>query len=341
MWRLLSEVVGDRVSKRNLQGPIEQAKELRSHLDHNDTSTSSERSSSEANLVPEPEPNSLWDEHKPQWEDWGNIPEVSSVVGRVKELEQLKERFSFNGCRLIVLFGAPGIGKTTLAAKLAHQVRDQFDYFIWRSLQHPPSLQALVSDLVQFLSNGQETSTELARLLYYLRNHSCLIVLDGLESVLRGGVHNGSYQEGYEEYGELLKQVGQTVHQSCLVFTSAEKPKDVARMEGENQRVFALKLEGLGELAAREFLTAKGAFSCTDSDWRLIIQRYEGNPSALNAIATNVREVFDGDVKNFWNSSSRVPPCLKTFEPCSIASLIGCRNWSVPLLNVWSHITNP
>ncbi|PSB29791.1 NB-ARC domain-containing protein [Stenomitos frigidus] len=299
LWRLLSDVVDDRVSKRNLQGPIERAKELRSRRDRNGTSTTSERSQPEPNLRLEPESNLLWEEHKPQWEDWGNIPAVSSVFGRIKELEQLEERFSFNGCRLIVLFGAPGIGKTTLAAKLAHQVKDQFDFLIWRSLQPAPSLTSLVADLVQFLSNGQETSTELTRLLYYLRNQSCLIVLDGLESVLRGGVHNGSYQEGYEEYGELLKQVGQTVHQSCLVFTSAEKPKDVARMEGGNQRVFALKLEGLGELAAREFLNAKGAFSCADSDWRLIIQRYEGNPSALNAIATNVREVFDGDVKNF------------------------------------------
>ncbi|MBW4581420.1 MAG: NACHT domain-containing protein [Tildeniella nuda ZEHNDER 1965/U140] len=298
LWRLLSDVVGDRVSKRNLQGPIERMRERRSHLEPNGRAVLSEQSPAEPGLRAEPEPNPFWDERKPQREDWGDIPAVSSVFGRIKELQQLEERVRINGCRLLVLFGSPGIGKTTLAAKLVHEVRDQFDYFIWRSLERSPSLQALTAELCHFLSDGEDSSTDLARLLYYLRNRPCLIVLDGLESVLRGGVHNGSYRDGYENYGELLKAIGQTGHQSCFVFTSAEKPKDVANMEG-SQRVFALKLDGLGELAAREFLTAKGAFSCADSDWRLIIQRYEGNPSALNAIATNVREVFDGDVKHF------------------------------------------
>jgi len=299
LWKLLADSVGAKVSKRNLQGPIEQARERRSHLAVPKALNGSEHLSSDSYMRLESEISSLWDDPKPRREDWGNIPEVPSVFGRDRELQQLEERIRINGCRLVALFGAPGIGKTTLAAKLAHQVKDQFDSLIWRSLERPPTLHVLVADLIRFLSNGEETSTDVARLLYYLRNQPCLIILDGLEAVLQGGVHNGSYQEGYEEYGELLKQVGQTGHQSCLVFTSWEKPREIARMEGDSQRVFALKLEGLGELAARAFLTAKGAFSCTESDWRLISHRYEGNPSALNAIATNVREVFDGNVENF------------------------------------------
>lgn len=295
LWRLLSDVVGDRVSKRNLQGPIEGAKEQRSQLQ---PITALETRQS---YLPELESNGKQENLHPFGDELnsplylGNVPEVSSLFGRFRELEQLKELIRFAGCRLIVLYGAPGIGKTTLTAKLAQQVSKEFEYVVWRSLEDLPTLPALTATLTQFLSNGTETSTEISRLLHYLQQHRCLIVLDEVESVLRSGVHNGSYRQGYEGYGELLQQVGQVSHQSCIVLTSWEKPKDVANMEDE-QRVFTLKLEGLGELATRDFLVARGA-DCTDTDSRVIIHRYDGNPFALNSIATKIRDLFNGNIQ--------------------------------------------
>lgn len=299
LWKLLSEVAAVKVSKRNLQGPIERVWKARSQLQPSQSLDEVAPAPFDGYLQEPLEAGLLWDDPKPKYERSDAMPDTSSLFGRERECDLLRERILLNGCRLVALFGTPGIGKTTLAAKLAHEVKKHFDYFIWRSLTHPPALPALIDDLVQFVSDGEETSTDLGRLLHYLRHQPCLVVLDGLESVLRGGVHNGAYQEGYEDYSEFLKQIGQMAHQSCIIITSWEKPKEIARMEGENQRVSALKVEGLGELAAREFLTAKGAFSCTEGDWRLIARRYAGNPSALNEIATNVREVFGGDVANF------------------------------------------
>ncbi|WP_338246777.1 hypothetical protein [Dictyobacter halimunensis] len=37
---------------------------------------------------------------------------------------------------------------------------------------------------------------------------------------------------GFEAYGQLLQQVAQTTHQSCLLLTSREKPAALRVLEG-------------------------------------------------------------------------------------------------------------
>src|SRR5579883_532627 len=300
LWNFLSDVLEDQVRKLDLQGAIERAWERQSSLKAKGTTDAESLSqqSNETEMAAEP----LVQEDFIPRRYLGNVPEVSALFGRNRELRQLEE-ISF-GCSLILLYGAPGIGKTTLAAKLTHQISKQFDYVVWRSLEEPPPMQTLVAELTHFLSNGEETSTDLSRLLHYLHKHACLIVLDGLESVLRSGVHNGSYREGYEGYSDLLKQVGQISLMSRIVLTSAEKPRDVANMEG-GQRVFALKLEGLGELGTQNLLVARGN-ECTETDVRVILHRYDGNPFILNSIATKIRDLFNGDIQTFLQQGTLI-----------------------------------
>jgi hypothetical protein len=66
-----------------------------------------------------------------------------------------------------------------------------------------------------------------------------------MESILSSGSRAGQYREGYEGYGELLKRVGEIPHESCLLLTSREKPKDLAHLEGEGLFVRSLQLSGL------------------------------------------------------------------------------------------------
>ncbi|MBW4614346.1 MAG: hypothetical protein KME21_13945 [Desmonostoc vinosum HA7617-LM4] len=65
-----------------------------------------------------------------------------------------------------------------------------------------------------------------------------------METILDPG-YVGQYRSGYEGYGELLRVVGETKHQSCLIFTSREKPGDLAAFEG----VRSLQLADLTEAA--------------------------------------------------------------------------------------------
>src|SRR4028118_2182188 len=197
-------------------------------------------------------------------QDWGEAVDVSVFYGRTEELNTLDQWIVNERCRLVALLGMGGIGKTTLSIKLAQQIQDEFEYVIWRSIRNAPPLQEILADIIKFLSNQQETDLpetvggRISRALDYLRSKRCLIVLDNAESILQGGDHAGEYREGYEDYGELIRRVGGTSHQSCLVLTSREKPKEVASSEGETPAVRSLQLTGLKAVEGEEIFKVKG-----------------------------------------------------------------------------------
>jgi WD40 repeat protein len=251
------------------------------------------------------------------YQDWGEVMDVSVFFGRTGELATLHHWITNDHCRLIAVLGMGGIGKSALTVKLAEQViRDQgdgtspfsqFRYFIWRSLRNAPTLASLLADILQFLSNQREieaslprnTPDRIARLLYYLRQARCLLLLDNVETLLQGGELSGIYREGYEEYGDLFQRLGETRHQSCVVITSREKPKEITVLEGEGSPVRSFALAGLGEPEGQALLEQRGAFVASQDEWQQLVQHYAGNPLALKMVAAAMDELFGGGVSEF------------------------------------------
>jgi WD40 repeat protein len=205
-----------------------------------------------------------------------------------------------------------GIGKTSLSIKLAQQIQGEFEFVVWRSLRNSPPLAELLANLLDFFADGQlvnltdNVANLISQFMGYLRSHRCLVILDNAESILASGEHCGHYQAGYAEYGYLLKQIGETAHQSCVVLTSREKPPEIAALEGENLPVRSMQVPGLSAIASLELVKSKSFFSGSDTDWRHLIQHYAGNPLALKIIATTIQELFAGNITEFFAQGSTV-----------------------------------
>lgn len=265
---------------------------------------------------------------KPKKIDWIEAIDVSTFYGRETELTTLKHWIIEDRCRVVAISGIQGIGKTSLASKLAGQVQDDFEYIIWRNLDHAPPFTHLLTDLIQFFSESQTSehpeeylisqlfqklvqsrvSTSnfnqsviiadgIRTLIKFLEKHRCLIILDNWESLFQPNTLVGHYKEGYQPYGDFINKIGQLLHQSCLLLTSSETPRTISRLTGKNQAVRCLKIKGLKPENAKQILKNEGIVEAENLEQ--IVSEYNGNPLALQTIGKTIQTVFAGNTTEF------------------------------------------
>jgi WD40 repeat protein len=297
-WKLLSQALGERVTKSNVRTALGQHWQEQ----RNEGVGKQEDRRVSAN----PSTDSLI--HPSIHTDWGEAIDVSSFHGRTAELATLTHWITSDRCRLVALLGMGGVGKSSLAAKIVQQlVSNQethipFEFVIWRSLRNAPSLETLLADLVLFLSRQQETHGELKQLLQYLRTARCLLILDNVETIFQGGDCAGHYRTGYEDYGELWHIVGKTMHQSCVIFTSREKPLELLEMEGKDAPVRSLQLSGSIDVT-QPILRIKGLIG-SEIEHQTLSERYSHNPLALKVASSIIQELFDGNINLFLGQNT-------------------------------------
>jgi WD40 repeat protein len=230
--------------------------------------------------------------------------DVSHFAGREVEVAELSEWILAERCRLVTLLGMGGIGKSMLASLLGNRLAPHFEAVLWRSLRDAPECEALVADCIAFFSQTPPadfpTSLEqrITQLVARLQASRCLLVLDNLETLLSSGDSEGSYLPGYEGYGRLIQRLGESAHQSCVLLTSRERPKEIEPLEGMRSPVRSLRLVGMDDQAAQALLSDK-ELRGMPAAWRRLVASYAGNPLALKIVAQTISDLFSGDLDRF------------------------------------------
>ncbi|MEM9004625.1 MAG: WD40 repeat domain-containing protein [Cyanobacteria bacterium P01_F01_bin.86] len=249
--------------------------------------------------------------------DWGDAPEAAGFVGRETELLTLSQWLQDDNCRLILLLGLGGIGKTALSVESAQRHQAEFDCVVWRSLRNAPLPETIIKDCIATLlpeavpQLPNHTDGLINWLLKALRMRRCLFILDNLESILQEGCRTGSYRTGFEGYGQLLRSVAEAGHQSQVLITSREMPKGIAAREGILLPVRCLSLQGLESTHSQAIFQQKGRYAGTEADWQALTYRYGGNPLALKILASAIRDFFGADVGQFLQFVSQEPFILE------------------------------
>ncbi|MCC3583318.1 MAG: AAA family ATPase [Microcoleus sp. PH2017_30_WIL_O_A] len=322
LWQLLSEELGEDINKKNFRSAMERFQvSIVSHFAQDCVQISCVNYCGEArhppnipNSHPSHQETSNSKQTKTLHQDLSEMPELGDFFDRTPSLDTLTTWILQQNSRLITLTGISGIGKTSLAIKLVQQIKEEFEYVIWCSIDASHTLDEFEHKLIQVFFQSEKldsspTNPKRLPLIKYLQNHRCLVVLDDVHNLFCSGELAGKYKPEYEEYRSLFKQIEKLSHQSCFLLIGWEQPREVTQVKSQNKPIRTLQLKGLDIAAARQILREYGLAESDNTE--ALIHRYQGNPLWLKSVANLIEELGINVTELLLDDTILLPEDLK------------------------------
>ncbi|WP_460205348.1 NB-ARC domain-containing protein [Scytonema sp. NUACC21] len=271
-----------------------------------------------------------------------NVYRQEEWVGREEETDDLLK--SINGsCRIAVILGITGIGKTALAERIVDELRLNQDTFLrhtfdYDSISSDKSFIEVAKGWLRKLEENipvQEHNLEniVSLLADKLCHNSYVILIDSLEYILTGNEDMGwgdFLDEGWNKF--FLKILSADSCQSRFILTSQDLPLQL-RQVGERYRNFfsCETLKGLEATKQMEFFQKQG-LDCGEEEKYLLSRigkAYMGHPLALLVIAGEIKSDFHRSVIGYWERfGSEIEEVEKNLEEAAKCNT-GQDNWNL------------
>lgn len=224
-----------------------------------------------------------------------------------------------SSCRLLLLVGLTGIGKTALAERLSLELSSKFDHnpekLCRKNFDDKNTPSDFVSVAVKWLENaGEQVSPEerkqpqslLQRLVTYFCHHPQLILIDSLELVLLGDENTGWSDFIDEWWCQFFASLLSTeTCKSRFIITSQELPHQLLEAASRYPNFWhCQRVDGLTEREQFTLFDKVGLGANLPSvEMKLLLRigkAYKGHPLALRTIAGEIINDFASQVSTYW-----------------------------------------
>lgn len=228
------------------------------------------------------------------------IPALGIFIDREDVIKEIQKFFHKNVGWLIVIQGFPGIGKTTLAARLSGLMQSQFKSVLWFKC-HPDQLSSdvLFAKFHAFFEENEDNSllgiwndmnpelfdVKINRLIRALDANRYLIIFDEFENWL-----GDDFQIKNEHVERILSDIFCSAHKSKFILVSHKRPAfEPLTIPLPLGSIREHTISGLSEPYAIQLLRESG-LGVEDKELMARIVKYcDGNPLMLQIFSYQVR----------------------------------------------------
>ena len=241
-------------------------------------------------------------------------------VGRDHLIDDLSHRVR-ESCRLLILVGITGIGKTALGERLTIELEDWFDSnwdnYLKEDFDNEEQSFDFASVAAKLLEkcgeavtpeDRKDTQRLLNRLVRHLQENRYLVQIDSLENILEGNEEEGWNDFKDEWWVEFFQQWLRLDINSCesrIILTSQDLPAQIDLEERYKNNSYCQPVSGLEKHEQLALFKKTGLDIESKAEEKIYLERigsaYEGHPLALRVIAGEiVNKPFYKNVTAYW-----------------------------------------